>query len=179
MGRPKALVELDGEPLVSRATRVLADAGLAPVVVVLGARADEARTLVPAGAEVVVADGWDEGMGASLRTGLAALRGHPDVDAALVSLVDTPGIGADALRRVAAAAAGPATVARGAFDGVPGHPVLLGRAHWEDVAAVAHGDEGARAFLRDWALRDRAGVDLVEVSDVADPGDLDTPADLD
>ncbi len=44
MGRPKALVELDGEPLVRRAVRVLRDGGLTPVVVVLGARADDVDT---------------------------------------------------------------------------------------------------------------------------------------
>lgn len=173
MGRPKALVELDGEALVTRATRALADAGLAPLVVVLGAEADTAAPLVPGGAEVVVAAGWGEGMGVSLRTGLAALRRYPDVEAVLVSLVDTPGIGADALRRVGAAATGPDVVARGSFGGRPGHPVLLGRAHWDAVDTVARGDEGARSFLRG-----RTGVDLIEVSDVADPGDLDTPDDL-
>lgn len=173
MGRPKALVELDGEALVTRATRALTDAGLGPVVVVLGAGAEQAAPLVGEGAQVVVAEGWDEGMGASLRAGLAALRPSAGVDAVLVSLVDTPGIGAAALRRVAGAAAGPGTVARGAFDGRPSHPVLLGRAHWDAVEAVATGDEGARSFLRG-----RAGVDLIEVSDVARAGDLDTPDDL-
>ena len=49
MGRPKALVELDGEPLVVRALRTLAEGGAAPVVVVLGARADEVRAVLPAG----------------------------------------------------------------------------------------------------------------------------------
>ena len=49
MGRPKALVELDGEPLVLRALRVLAEGGGAPLVVVLGAGADAVRAVLPAG----------------------------------------------------------------------------------------------------------------------------------
>ncbi|MCG5440355.1 NTP transferase domain-containing protein, partial [Micromonospora foliorum] len=44
-GRPKALVELDGEPLVRRAIRLLGDGGCAPVHVVLGAGADEVPDL--------------------------------------------------------------------------------------------------------------------------------------
>ena len=75
MGRPKALVELDGEPLVSRALRTLAEGGAAPVVVVLGARADEVRAVLPAGVRPVEAPDWADGMGASLRAGLAALEG--------------------------------------------------------------------------------------------------------
>ena len=47
MGGPKALVELDGEPLVRRALRVLADGGCAPLVVVLGAAAADVAEVLP------------------------------------------------------------------------------------------------------------------------------------
>ena len=78
MGRPKALVE----DWLVRAVGVLRDGGCAQVVVVLGAAADEARLLLEGqDVEVVVAGDWDEGMGASLRAGLAALRGAEDAGA--------------------------------------------------------------------------------------------------
>jgi CTP:molybdopterin cytidylyltransferase MocA len=172
MGGPKALVELDGEPLVARGLRALRDGGLDPRVVVLGAHADAAEAAVGAAdpaATVVVADDWAHGMGASLRAGLAGL---PDVDAVLVLLVDTPGIGAEALARVAAAATRDGLV-RGSYDGRPGHPVLLGAEHLPGVAAAAHDDVGARGYL---AGRD--DVRPVEVGDVATRDDVDTPADL-
>ena len=182
MGRPKALVTLDGEPLVRRGWRALREAGLAPRVVVLGAEHEAAAAALPADAatEVVVAQGWAEGMGASLRAGLAAVRsGDPGevLDAVLVTLVDTPGIGADALRRVAEqgpAGRGAAALARGACGGVPGHPVLLGREHWDAVAVGARGDRGARDHLRG-----HPDLTLVEIGDLADPTDVDTPEDLD
>ena len=60
-------------------------------------------------------------------------------------------------------------LAAATYDGVRGHPVLLGRTHWEAVAAQAAGDRGARDYL---AAHD---VTLVEVGDVATGGDLDTP----
>ncbi|MDT7743564.1 MAG: hypothetical protein QOE59_2642, partial [Actinomycetota bacterium] len=152
--------------------------GLDPRLVVLGAHADEARAAVGAAdpaATVVVAEDWADGMGASLRAGLAAL-GVPDparaVDAVLVLLVDTPGIGAAALARVAAAATRDGLV-RGSYDGRPGHPVLLGAEHLAGVAAAAHDDVGARGYL---AGRD--DVRPVEVGDVAARDDVDTPADL-
>jgi len=184
MGGPKALVELDGEPLVARGLRALRDAGLDPRVVVLGADADRARPAAAAAdpaATVVVADDWDVGMGASLRAGLAALgvgdagaagAAAPAVDAVLVLLVDTPGIGPVALARVAAAATRDGLV-RGGYDGRPGHPVVLGAEHLAGVAAAAQDDVGARGYL---AGRD--DVRRVEVGDVATRDDVDTPADL-
>jgi CTP:molybdopterin cytidylyltransferase MocA len=168
MGGPKALLELDGEPLLRRALAVLTGGGCSPVVVVLGAAAEKAATLVPEGVGAVVADGWEEGMGASLRTGLAALEGT-DADAAVVHLVDLPGVGAAAVARLVAVA-GPDALARAAYGGRPGHPVLLGRAHWAGVAAVATGDAGARDYLAG-----HPDLALVECGDVASPGDIDTP----
>jgi CTP:molybdopterin cytidylyltransferase MocA len=90
-----------------------------------------------------------------------------EVVAVVVSLVDTPGVTPTAVRRLVAHA-GPGALARCAYDGVPGHPVLLGRRHWPGVLETAAGDAGARAYLRG---RD---VSLVEVGDVADGADVDT-----
>lgn len=173
MGRPKATVELDGEPLVRRAVRTMREAGLAPVVVVLGAGLPAVADLLEAGTTWVPAPGWDtEGQAASLRAGLERLE-RGVATAALVTLVDTPGLGAEALRRVASHGADPTVLARGAVGGRLGHPVLLGRAHWAAVREAAHGDAGARGFLRG-----RADVVAVEIGDVGSDDDLDTPEDL-
>jgi len=173
MGRPKALVELAGRPLLFGALDALRAGGCGPLLVVLGAAADQVAELVPGDVRTVLAPDWAEGMGASLRAGLDALDALPG-SAALVHLVDLPGVGAAAIERLAAASvAGPDVLARAAYHGVPGHPVLLGRAHWAGVRAAARGDAGARGYLAGHpALR------LVECGDVADPGDVDTPAAL-
>jgi CTP:molybdopterin cytidylyltransferase MocA len=175
MGRPKALVELAGEPLIVRALRTLTEGGATPVVVVLGARADDVRVLLPAGVSAVEAPDWREGMGASLRAGLAALDGSGSgfgTDAAVVHLVDLPGVPAAAVARLAAVA-GRDVLARAAYEGRPGHPVLLGRAHWSGVRQAAVGDAGARGYLAG-----RGDVVLVECGDLADPDDVDTPEQL-
>ncbi|ROS59269.1 molybdenum cofactor cytidylyltransferase/nicotine blue oxidoreductase [Frigoribacterium sp. PhB160] len=180
-GRPKALVRgADGTPWVARATAALLTGGCDAVVVVLGARADEARVLVPDDPRirVVVADDWAEGLGASLRTGLRALSAprRPDGDeearCALVSLVDLPGLPPAAVARLLdvddAARAG--SLRQAAFGGRPGHPVLVGRVHWEPLAAELAGDSGARAYL------DAHGADRVDCSDLWDGADVDRPA---
>jgi nicotine blue oxidoreductase len=173
-GRPKALLEYDGRPLVEHAVEVLRAAGCARVHVVLGAAADEvrARAELP-GCALVDNPEWERGMGTSLRAGLASLAGT-GAGAALVALVDQPGIGPRATERVRAAYASPATLASAAYDGVRGHPVLLGADHWAGVAATATGDQGARAYLRAHA----GALRLVECGDVAEPYDIDTEADL-
>jgi CTP:molybdopterin cytidylyltransferase MocA len=173
MGRPKALVTLGGEPLVRRAVRVLADGGCAPLVVVVGAAADEVSALLPAGVRAVVAPDWSEGMGASLRAGLAAVELlDPVPDAVLVHLVDLPGVTAAATARLAARS-GVGALLRAAYGGRPAHPVLLGRTHWAGVRASAVGDAGARGYLAG-----HPDLGLVECGDLATPDDVDTPEQL-
>jgi CTP:molybdopterin cytidylyltransferase MocA len=93
LGRPKALVEIDGVRLVDRGVRMLHEAGCTPIIVVTGA----ARVDV-AGAVVVHNPDWRTGMGSSLRAGLSALA--PDCPAVVIALVDQPKVTADAVRRL-------------------------------------------------------------------------------
>jgi nicotine blue oxidoreductase len=173
MGGPKALVRFDGEPLVRRAVEVLAGGGCAPLLAVLGAAADEVEPLLPSGVRAVIAPDWEEGMGASLRAGLAALeRLDPVPDAALVHLVDLPGVTTAAVARLAARSSAD-VLARAAYEGRPAHPVLLGRAHWPGVRDVATGDSGARTYLSG-----HPDLELVECGDLAVPDDVDTPEQL-
>jgi nicotine blue oxidoreductase len=173
-GRPKALLPHRGRPLVEHAVRVLREGGCATVHVVLGAQADEvrARASLP-GCVLVDNPDWEQGMGTSLRAGLGSLAGT-GAGGALVSLVDQPGIGPEAVARVLAAHTGEESLVSASYDGVRGHPVLFGAAHWTGISATARGDQGARAYLKEH----RPEIALVECGDVARPFDIDTEADL-
>jgi CTP:molybdopterin cytidylyltransferase MocA len=170
MGTPKALVrDDDGTSWLLRSVAVLRDGGCTGVTVVLGAEAATAGTLLEGhDVRVVVADRWADGMGESLRAGLAAMAAT-DAEAVLVSLVDLPDVSAEVVRRVVAAGADADRLARAAYDGVPGHPVLLGRHHWAEVAESATGDRGARDYLAANPVR------LVECGDLATGRDRDRP----
>ena len=166
MGRPKALMFSGADAWLSLAVQVLRDAGCDRVLVVLGAAADVAAPLVPAGVEVVVAHDWAEGLGASLRAALDAAAAHR-ASAALVTLVDLPGMPATVAARVAAGAH-PGSLTQAVFGGRPGHPVLLGRDHWASLSATLSGDRGARDYLA------AHGATEIECGDLFDGLDVDS-----
>ncbi|KUL39405.1 nucleotidyltransferase family protein [Actinoplanes awajinensis] len=171
-GMPKALVPYRNGLLVQHAAATLRRACCTRTVVVLGARAEDVIRAAPDLPETLVNPDWPTGMGSSLRAGLTALTGDDSLDAAVVLLVDMPGVTAGAVRRITAHAA-PDALVMGGYAGRRGHPVLLGREHWTGAADAATGDRGARDYLR------AHEVSVIEVGDVADDTDLDRPGDLD
>jgi CTP:molybdopterin cytidylyltransferase MocA len=163
MGRPKAELVVDGMRLLDRAIAVLREGGCDPVVAVVR----EATNVL--GAHAVVNDDPDRGMRSSLELAVDAAAGS---DALAVLLVDTPGIGADAVRAVVGSWR-PGRIAVGRYPGsLRAHPTVMSAALWLEALAAAGPDEGARALMR-------ARPDLVDDIDVAgDVSDLDTPDDL-
>lgn len=172
-GRPKAtVVEPEGTGWLQRAVAALREGGCGTAYVVLGAGAEEARTVFgPAdGVRFVVAPDWADGLSASLRAGLAAATDDTDAGVAVLTLVDLPDVTGAVIRRVLAAAGTcPDALARAVYGGRPGHPVVLGRAHWEPVRAGLTGDRGAGPYLRS------RGALEVECGDLATGEDVDTP----
>lgn len=169
MGTPKALVrDAAGEPWLLRGAETLLEGGCDEVTVVLGAAVEDALPLLEGtGVDVVVAHDWATGMGASLRAGLAALP--TGAAAALVHLVDLPDVGPDVVARVIGSGT-PDGLVRAAYNGVPGHPVLIGRDHWSGVRETARGDQGARRYLATHPTV------LVECGDLASGADVDSLA---
>jgi len=163
MGRPKALVrDTDDVPWVVRSARVLRSGGCDSIAVVVGAAAEDVTALlVDEDVVIVPSSEWTLGMSASLRAGLD-WAASTEAEAALVHLVDLPDVGPDVVRRVVAAGGpGDAALARAGYDGRAGHPVLIGRVHWEQAKAAATGDRGAGSYLK------RAGCPLIPCEDLA------------
>lgn len=168
-GGGKLLAPLGGQPLAQWALDALLGSALDEVVVVVGDRGDEVRrALHLRHGRAVTAHDWDEGMAASLRRGVAALRG---ADFALVALADQPGLTAPAVDLLIAAARQQGGAVRASYEGTPGHPVVLPAGAFAAVAALT-GDEGARRLLP--TLHPHP----VEVGHVARPEDVDTPDQL-
>jgi len=177
-GGLKQLARVNDVPLVARATGVAeAVAALDPVVVVVGAEARlVSGAIVPGRHRLANCCDWIQGVGASLRCGLASAG---PVDAALVLLADQPLIDTELIDAVLVeglaqvTGAAPAFVAARAVDeaGRPGHPVLLGPALIARAGEL-RGDVGMAGLLR--------GAPVLEVATVGVRAslDVDTPADL-
>jgi CTP:molybdopterin cytidylyltransferase MocA len=162
MGRPKAELVVDGRRLLDRAVTVLREAGCDPVVAVVRAGTDVV------GAHTVVNPDPERGMRSSLGLAVEASAGS---EALAVLLVDTPGIGGDAVRAVVAAWR-PGRIAVARYGLRRGHPTVMSPRLWHEALSGAGADEGARALLAE-------RPDLVDEVDVSgDAVDLDTPADL-
>ena len=188
IGQPKALVVVGGQTLVRRGIGLLQAGGACPVIVVSGAaRLDEelgelVRPAAGHGTGVndrerpavisVHNPRWHTGMGSSLAVGLGTVPA--DCAAAMLALADQPLVGPEAVRRLIAAHAAGASVVVACYEGQPRNPVLIGREHWAEVAALAAGDVGARPFLRAHPEL----VKQVECGDTGRPDDIDTAEDL-
>lgn len=169
-GSAKQLAMLEGVSLVVRAARAVAPVCDAGVLVVTGASQDEvAGALAAEPVRCLYNPAWREGIGASIRQGMAALS--PDADAVLVALADQPGLGTEDFKALVDAWRGGGGLAAAAvYGGAPGVPAIFPRSLWPQLAAL-QGDRGARLLLRELP-------DLTRVEMPAAAWDVDRPADL-
>jgi len=161
-GGGKAVARFQGERLVDRAVATLVAGGCDRVLVVVGALDLGAVH----DAILVLNPDWHTGMGSSLHAGLSAAG---QAEAVVVTLVDQPLIGAEAVQRLIGAWRGGAPIAVAAYEGRRAHPVLFGREAVAAVLPTLTGDAGAKAFLAG-----RPDVVDVDCTDTGRPDDVDT-----
>lgn len=169
-GRDKLMEEVEGRPLIRRQAEIALEAGLAPVVALPAADHPRAAALAGLPLRTLVLPGAQEGMGGTLREGVAAL---PPCPRFMVMAADLPGLTAADLARMAGAEPGDALVviatdAAGQF----GHPVIFD-ATLRPAFAGLSGDDGARAVVRS----QRGRIMTVPLPGDHATRDLDTPAD--
>jgi len=153
LGESKQLAIIGGERLLERAVRVAREAGCAPVVVVLGARAEEVRTACDLGdAIVVVNEAWGDGMGASVRVGVGAVG---DAEGVVVMTCDQPAVTAAHL--LVLMATGEATAS--GYVGRRGVPAYF-PAEMFGALLELKGDAGARELLREARVVELVGGEL-------------------
>lgn len=167
MGGNKMRIRLAGESLVRRAARRAQEAGLAPVVVVVGHEADQvAAELEGLGCELAFNPEYTGPTSGSLHRGLERLG--PDVDAAVVLLGDMVHVTSEMLRELSRAAGdsgAPLVVSR--YGEVNAPPLLFRRSLFPELLAWSgegcgrevvrrHRDE---AVYRDWSVHALTDID--------------------
>ncbi|MCU0694938.1 MAG: nucleotidyltransferase family protein [Myxococcaceae bacterium] len=161
-GSPKQVTPWKGQPLVRFVAGEVA-AVVPRVVVVTGAHAALVREALEGTAvQLVFAEHWARGPGASVKAGLCALG---DVDAVLITLCDLPHVTRDDYGRLVGARGG---LVAAAFDGAVGAPVVVRAPYLEDLAGLDDAS-GASQLLRSHRAQ------VVSVPCPAAALDLDVP----
>ena len=167
----KLIAEIGGKPLV----RIAAEQALAsraqPVIVVTGHERERVEAAL-AGLPVRFVHNPDyaDGLGTSLKTGIAAVPA--DADGVVVCLGDMPQVDAGLIDRLIAAfdPERGALVVVPTFDGRRGNPVVWSRRFFHDLMGIS-GDIGARHLIGSYA----EAVVEVPVAGEAALTDVDTP----
>jgi CTP:molybdopterin cytidylyltransferase MocA len=171
MGRPKAMVPLEGRTFLEILLDRFRSAGAAPLLVVLGDAAPEIRTSVRVGeARVVINPHPGRGQLSSILCGLDALD-PGEVEALFIAPVDTPRVRTGTLIKMMASLTGRPLVVP-TYRGRRGHPALFSSSLF-NALREAPPAQGARAVVH--ATRDRLEL---ETDDPAVLEDFDTPEDL-
>lgn len=171
-GGGKLLAPLAGTPVIRRTLGAVLGAGFDEVVVATGTdHAAIAGALQGFACRIVTTPDWEEGMAASLRTGLAALGGPGK--GVFVFLGDMPLVPVHLCPALAGLAEQAGYAARPRVAGRPGHPVAFTTAALPDLARLT-GDRGATSLLKDHG----DAVAYCETDAVGAVLDIDAPADL-
>ena len=168
-GANKLLHPLAGQPIALRAALSLKSA-FPNALAVVSPGSPLKAVLEAAGLRTIVSERAAEGMGESLKTGIAATR---DADGWIVALADMPFIRPTTHLAIERALYQGAAIAAPAYNSERGHPVGLS-ARFRDEMLALTGDAGARFILKNNAK-------LIRLIEVGDPGvlkDIDTPQDL-
>lgn len=148
-GHHKLLAEFEGVPLVRRSAETMLRSGLSSVVVVTGHRSTEIeRVIDDLPLSVAFNKDFKSGMGTSLSCGFKH-ESLASCEGALIMLADMPAITSKHIDQLIATfrASGGLNVARGAFEGRAGHPVVIPAYLFESLKNLT-GEEGAKAVLQ-------------------------------
>jgi molybdenum cofactor cytidylyltransferase len=170
-GPNKLLADIGGRPLVRIATEQVLGSRARPVIVITGHQREQVEAaLAGLPVEFVHNAKFADGLGTSLKAGIAALPGQ--VDGVIVCLGDMPQVDSAMIDRLVGALSPDkaALIAVPTIDGQRGNPVVWSRRFFPELMAV-EGDIGARYLISRYA----EAVVEVPLTGTAAPTDVDPP----
>ncbi len=146
MGAPKQLLKLGENTLLGQVLENVRNSKVDEIILVLGHAAETIQQhLVLESVRVALNQDYQEGMGSSLRTGLAAL--NPNSKAALIVLADQPFVQPSTLNRlIKYHHQHKPQILVPLYKGFRGNPVLLDRSVFPELMGLT-GDVGCRAIF--------------------------------
>jgi molybdenum cofactor cytidylyltransferase len=168
--RAKQLLPLGGRPVLARVIENAFAAGLDPLILVLGHKAQEIMAAVDVSrVSVVVNPLYKTGMAGSIRVGIGAVG--LGCDGAMFLLGDQPLVDRSVLLKLIQAFSGSGIVMP-AFQGRQGNPVIFGAEFFSQLEQLK-GDRGGRVLFEDHSRQ----ITRVPVETGGVCFDLDTPED--
>jgi len=172
MGRPKALLPIEGQTFIERIVSALKKTSVGKVIVVLGHNAGEMRRQTEhLPVEFLVNPDYNLGQLSSLQVAIRRLQSEPECDGMLVHLVDHPYIDPALVdEMIQGFYRSKKWIVVPRHNGKRGHPVIFSRRLFEELLAAPM-DQGAKAVV------DAHRHDTLEI-DTDDKGvtvDIDTP----
>ena len=170
MGFPKALLPYRNQTFLDRL------AGLfgrycAPVIVVLGAGAEEIRAAAPSNAAYVVNTEWRSGQTSSMQCGLQAVPA--DADGVLFTLVDHPAVEAETVEALLGRTrpSGSVLLRIPRYQGRRGHPIWLAPDLIPEFLAIRE-----PRTAKDVVHAHAAETEFLDLADAGIAADIDDPA---
>lgn len=152
MGQPKQLLEFRGETLIRRVVKTALATECRPIVVVLGAFANEIQLEIKklGNVEIVVVENkdWQQGMSTSVKMGLETLlAANPTLEAALFLLTDQPLLTTEYLLQLLPTVnCQLPTIVASFYNNRLGVPALFPKKYFNELLQLT-GDQGARKLL--------------------------------
>ncbi|HSK28887.1 MAG TPA: nucleotidyltransferase family protein [Candidatus Limnocylindria bacterium] len=172
MGRPKALLSIDGQTFIEKIVGALKNTKVGRVLVILGHNAEEMRPQIDhLPVEILVNPAYKLGQLSSLQAAVRHLQNEADCEGMLVHLVDHPYIDpALVTAMIEQFNQSGKLIVVPRHGGKRGHPVIFSRQLFDELLAAPM-DQGAKAVVnahRDETLEmetEQAGITV----------DIDTP----
>lgn len=173
LGRPKQLLKLNNETLLTRTISAAGDAGCSPIVVVTGAidcafALEERRPLI-----FCQNDNWQRGMGTSIRDGVTALTtADSTLDAVIILACDQPYLDSAIIEKlIATFRQTQMPIIASQYNEIRGVPALFARGIFSELKNLPD-DSGSKPIINSHPTR------LATIDFPKGAVDIDTPEDI-
>lgn len=150
LGQSKQLLVVDEMPLLRKSVTCAIDAAIGNIIVVLGSRAQEHRSIVQdLNVEFVLNPSWQNGMGSSMKAGLNHLRSHQkNYEGAIIMVCDQPAVTSEHLKKlVASHHEQPEKIISSSYGQTLGVPALFPKSYFSKLQSLDD-REGARKIIQ-------------------------------
>ncbi|PWS26022.1 nucleotidyltransferase family protein [Pedobacter yonginense] len=149
LGRPKQLLDFNGKTLLSHVIDEVQEAGIQPIIVVLGANASVFKQEIKDTKVVILEnEAWKTGMASAIQVGVSEITKQYDVENLIIAVCDQPHISSAIFTSLINKknSTGKGIIAS-TYQNIIGTPVLFDKKYFDALKALT-GEEGAKKIVK-------------------------------